>query len=123
MIRRFGQIVSLLVLLFISIVAVNKVKYRYTWEDTFWRTLLTPITKTLWAENFSEASFIKIKNGMTRSELVGLVGEPLYRNCDKDDCVWYYSGWHKDGVEFDRRWVALDTAGRVKHIWRDFYVD
>lgn len=121
--KRFAQIVVSLTVLFGGMVIMNKVRYRYAWDDAFWRTLLAPITKTVWAEKFSETNFAKIKNGMTNAEVLKLLSEPLDRNCDKDGCIWPYSYWHKDAIEFDRRWVVFDNQGRVNHVWHQFYID
>jgi len=63
------KFIVIIPLLFIFFIGINKIRYNYNWSDTFWRTLMTPFTGTIWSKGFSENNFLKIKIGMQKSEV------------------------------------------------------
>ncbi|MEW6056481.1 MAG: hypothetical protein AB1540_07685 [Bdellovibrionota bacterium] len=121
--KRSFQVILSLIAFFGIMLIMNKVRYRYDWENAFWRTIMTPMTGTIWAKDFSEAGFAKITYGMSSAEVRSLVGEPLNRECDKDGCGWSYSDQDSDTADSDRRWVRFDAKDRVDYIWHEFHID
>ena len=109
--------------IFIVAVAANVLRFQYGAEDAFWRTLMSPFEGTVWTPQFSESAFAKIEVGMAASEVVGLVGKPLRRDCGTMGCFWIYT-WHdSDTADFDQRWVVFDVAERVSEIRKSFFID
>lgn len=111
------------VILFGVAVVVNKVRLRYDWETAYWRTLMTPLTGTVWSKDFTEEAFAQIKLGMSSSEVKALLGEPLRRDCDEEGCFWPYTGQDTDTADSDRRWVTFDVKDRVIKIRHEFHID
>ncbi len=117
---------SLIPCIFIMAVALNKIRFRYGWSDAIWRTVMTPMTGTLWAPGFSEAKFAEVKIGMSSVEVTALLGAPLQKWCAQDgglDCEWLYSWQDTPTADFDRRWVLFDQFGRVERLRHDFFID
>lgn len=121
--KRFFQFTLGINVFFGVITSVNKVRYNYDWGNAFWRTLMTPVTKTIWAKDYSEAAFAKVKHGMSSFQVLALVGDPLQKKCDQDGCGWRYSDQVTSTADSDRRWVRFDAKDRVVEIWHEFHID
>jgi hypothetical protein len=118
---RLTKVILGLYLLFAT--PINKWRFGYGWGEAFGRTVMAPMTGTLWAKDFSERKFSSVHLGMTRPEVVQLLGKPLREGCGDSGCTWLYS-WQDTGTaDFDRRWVGFDLKGHVDRIYHDFFVD
>src|SRR3990167_169862 len=107
---------------FPTLVTINSYRFGYGWSDAFWRTLLAPIEGTIRAPQFDESKFSKIRIGMSAPEVVKLIGEPLRKDCGKEDCFWIYT-WLETGLPgYDQRWLIFDLAERVIEIRKSFYL-
>jgi hypothetical protein len=121
--KRGIQIFVGAIALFGATLVANKVRFRYDWENAYWRTLMTPMTGTVWTKGFSEDSFAKVSHGMQSSEVLALLGEPLRKNCDQDGCFWPYTGQDTDTADSDRRWIVFNAKDRVVEIVHEFHID
>ena len=110
-------------LLFFAIMIVNAVRFQYGLEDAFWRTFMTPFEGTVWAPGFKESEFAKVREGMKAGEVLNLLGEPLRRDCDKNDCFWIYTWQNTGTADFDQRWVIVDANEHVIEIRKSFFID
>lgn len=120
---KFIKAASLVSTMFFAAVAANSYRFQYGAEDAFLRTLMSPFEGTVWAAQFRETAFAKVEVGMNASEVIGLLGNPLRRDCGTTGCFWIYT-WHdSDTADFDQRWVVFDVAERVIEIRKSFYID
>ena len=79
---------------------------------------------TLWAEEYSEEAFLKIKPGMSCEEVVRLVGWPLYERRDGEKMHWDYADYARCGGSGWVRRVDFSGEGRtVEAVVRDHFVD
>jgi len=117
------KFIVIIPLLFIFFIGINKIRYNYNWSDTFWRTLMTPFTGTIWSKGFSENNFLKIKIGMQKSEVDKLIGDPLLYSCESKGCSAYYSRQDTPTADYDRRWIEFDSSGKVFKVIKKFYID
>ncbi|MEW6058012.1 MAG: hypothetical protein AB1540_15505 [Bdellovibrionota bacterium] len=101
----------------------NKVRFRYDWENAFWRTLMTPFVGTIWAEGFSEERFAKVRVGMSFDEVAHILDEPLRKDCSQKGCGWIYSNQDTGTADYDRRWITFDVTGLVDGLRHEFYID
>jgi len=108
---------------FPTLVAINSYRFGYEWNDALWRTLLAPVEGTIWAPQFDESKFSKIRVGMSASEVAKLTGEPLRKNCGDKYCFWRYTELETDLPGYDQRWVVFNLAERVTEIRKSFYLD
>jgi hypothetical protein len=109
--------------LFVLTIVVNAARFQYGIEDAFWRTFMTPFEGTVWAPQFEESRFSKIKVGMSAPEVLKLLGHPLRKDCGNEDCFWIYT-WHDTGTtDFDQRWVIFSLVGRVIEVRKSFFID
>jgi hypothetical protein len=83
---------------------------------------LAPFTDTEYAPRYSHLRFMKLRIGMTRAEVIDLVGEPLSRDQNGSLEFWRYSRSPGD-THYRVRVVLFDPAGRVFKIASEFYVD
>lgn len=108
---------------FIVVMAANAIRFRYGPNDAFWRTLMSPFEGTVWSAQFSESGFGKVELGMDGSEVTKLVGQPLRKDCDAQECFWVYT-WHDSGTaDFDQRWVVFNRSDEVTEIRKSFFID
>lgn len=105
------------------IVVINKLRFRYSWTNATLRTAMTPFTGTIWADGFSEANFSKVQAGMSSRDIKLLLGEPLQKWCGNEGCEWLYSWQDTPTADFDRRWIFLNSVGRVVSFRHDFFID
>ncbi|QEH35584.1 hypothetical protein OJF2_41370 [Aquisphaera giovannonii] len=71
---------------------------------------------TRYADGYSEARFLRLREGMSAREVESLLGRPLERVSQADgEELWAYSNRDDDTCDFEMRWVYLDR-GRVKSI-------
>jgi hypothetical protein len=120
---KFFQFFVITLVLFISVMTINIFRFDYNLSDGFWRTLMTPFEGTVWAPHFSEKGFSQIKPHMNKQRVVELIGEPLRKECDNQDCLWIYT-WQDSGTaDFDQRWVQLDLSGHVTQVRKSFFID
>jgi hypothetical protein len=109
--------------LFGLMMALNAYRFQYGVDDAFWRTLMSPFEGTVWALQFDEAGFSKIRVGMAAADVVKLIGNPLRKDCDSADCFWIYT-WHDSATaDFDQRWVVVGASDRVSEIRKSFFID
>jgi len=111
------------IFLIISPVIYNMVRYRYCPMDAFLRTIIRE-NNTIWAPGFSESKYSSIRTGMTKEQIIKILGEPV-RKWDRDypDGAWSYS-WQKEGDDiFDRRDITFSRDGQVTGVYREFYMD
>jgi hypothetical protein len=102
---------------------INAIRFQYGVEDAFWRTFMSPFEGTVWATQFEESKFSKIRIGMSASEMVKLIGNPLRKDCGKEDCFWIYTWQDTETADFDQRWVIVDLSERVTEIRKSFFID
>jgi len=109
-----------------------------------------PTDGTVYASNYSEAKFLKLKRGMSSDAVLDLLGEPLsvellgsatntIRNhqtvqsaseflktsdaADVTEVLWKYTD-HKPLLEsFNIRWVAFSPDMRVKELDHEYWMD
>ena len=115
--------VIILSLIFPLSVAINSYRFGYGLNDAFWRTLVAPVEGTIWAPQFDESKFSKIRIGMNAPEVVKLIGEPFRKNCDKEDCFWIYTKLETGLPGYDQRWLIFDLAERVIEVRKSFELD
>lgn len=107
--------------------------FKYPFTDCVLRTILYPFEGTLWSSNhYNDNNFSKIKNGMTKKEVLDLVGKPEFGG-DPDETntksevarLWDYTHqqtnphamtWHRRGLVFDEKNLVIE-------IKREFYID
>jgi hypothetical protein len=115
---------TLALLAFGALATFNKIRFQYDWNNALWRTIMTPMTGTIWAEGFDEDAFAQVKVGMLRSEVESLgVGKPLDERCHENGCFLRYTNQDTGTADFDRRWLGFDRNGRVDYIRNDFWID
>ena len=79
---------------------------------------------TVYADGYSEPSFLSLHNVMTNSQVQAIMGEPIRKNSWNDGGevdLWMYSVSPSDG-NFWRRWVFFRN-GLVYWIDCRFYLD
>lgn len=103
----------------------NRIVYQYNWFQSFFRTILWPFEATNWAEGFSEVNFRNIRTGMTKPDVINLVGQPLSKECSEqfNECTWYYATREADAQLFDKRELYLSRTGIVIGTTSEFYID
>lgn len=121
--RRVALLTLLSCLSFPAMMVVNSYRFGYGPNDAFWRTLMTPFEGTVWVAGFSETSFLKIRTGMTATEVLSLLGDPLRKSCDQEGCLWIYTWQNAGNADFDQRWIDFDPLGQVKEIRKSFFID
>lgn len=99
------------------------VRYRYGFSDALCRLVFNE-NGTVWDVGFSEAKYSSVQPGMTKEEVLGILGEPVRRwHRDYPDCAWSYT-WQRTGHDnFDRRDIAFSREGEVLAVHREFYID
>ena len=71
---------------------------------------------TYYADGYSEAGFLRLREGMSAREVESLSGRPLERISQADGKeLWTYIDRDDDTCDFEMRWVYLE-GGRVKSI-------
>lgn len=107
-------------------VAYIKVKYHYDVGNAVLRTLFPPDKEVVWAEGFTESEFSLVVTGMSKQQVIGLVGEPLVRwyNVEtSNDAVWSYAYCAPSDTRgnYDARNIHFDSNGAVRVIARRYH--
>lgn len=98
----------------------------YSFADT-WKSVLTTALGecgTRCAPGFSDTKFSKVRIGMSRDEVLALLGEPLER-CwppSKPDRLWCYT-LEAGKLTYHKRWISFGTNGTVTGVTRKLYWD
>lgn len=102
----------------------NMSTFGYGFNDAIWRVIWSIDEGTIWAQNFSEENFEKIRLGMTDHDVLELMGPPLYSD-DKcvDTCFWYYTKQDAGTSDFDQRWLVFNKDKRVVEVRKSFFID
>lgn len=100
----------------------SALRFHYGISDAIARTLLVVLEDTRWAGDFSEEKFSKVSSGMTKNEVITLLGKPLRETCTSG-CEWVYSWQAEPTASFDWRSVHFDEFGRVDSKRREFFID
>lgn len=74
---------------------------------------------TVYVENFNEKEFFDIKIGMSREEVLKILGPPLEKAGGEK--YWHYS-WYRSG-NFLKRVIIFDETNKVKKVKRGLYLD
>ncbi len=108
---------------FSAAVLTNMMRFHYDAKEAIWRTILAPCEGTVWAKGFSVDNFEKVRTGMTEGEIQTLLGDPLRKSCDLENCFWIYSYGDTGTVDFDQRWLLTSTEGKVTEVRKSFFID
>ena len=102
----------------------NMHKYGYGVNDAFWRVVWAIDEGTIWAENFSEEKFKKVKVGMTMEQVVSLLGQPLNSSerCE-NGCSWSYTKQDSGSSDYDQRRIFFDKNRLVIEVRKTFFID
>lgn len=102
----------------------NMYSFGYGPNDAFWRVVWSIDEGTIWTENFSEMSFGQIQLGMTKKQVMSIMGSPLNAK-EKliNDEVWYYTRQDSGTSDFDQRWVIFNHDNKVTEIRKSFFID
>ena len=129
---RFTEFVIASLTLYIFIGAVvSFVLYRYDLHDALLNSVLWPVAKTQWAQDFSESKLDDVEEGMTTKVITALLGNPLAKRLDSasGDTYWIYS-WREaihccDEYQgnFHRREIRFASNGVVRNVRREFDAD
>lgn len=99
----------------------NMIEFGYGVYDAFWRVVWAIDEGTVWAEGFSEESFLEIKKGMSKIEVEQIMGKPLNTTSEE---FWFYATQDQYGTsDFDQRWIVFDTNNKVTEIRKSFFID
>ena len=107
----------------------NMYTCRYNFDDALIRTILFPIASTtIWAPDFTEKGFSKIKLGIPKIQVRAAIGHPLHKFCDEENemdeaCDWIYTRQGTNLDAYDRRAISFDDQGKVDYIWHEFYTN
>jgi len=121
--RLFALLAFLSFLPFPTAVTINSYHFGYGWNDAFWRTLVAPVEGTIWAPQFDESKFSKVRIGMSAPEVTKLIGDPLQKDCGEEDCFWLYTKLESGLPGYDQRWLIFDLKERVIEIRKSFELD
>ena len=111
-------------LLFSYGVLDNMYTYGYGFNDAFWRLVWWIDEETVWTKGFTEEKFNSIKMGMTKDEVIKILGLPLndINDC-LPGCMWVYT-WHSRGnADFDQRWIGFNENDQVNEKRKSFFID
>lgn len=118
------KIIIMIGLLFSFFILKNIYQFGYGLNDAFWRVVWSIDEGTIWAKNFSEEKFSKVKVGMSREDVLALLGNPLNdTNKLNRDRFWYYTRQNSGTSDFDQRWVLFDSNNKVEEIRKSFFID
>ena len=109
--------------IFTIFVPYHMIRYQYDFSNAFDRVLFYPLENTEWAADFSEENFSKIRVGMTKKEVLAIIGKPLIEtgNTASYWAYWAYTRYkndHDDSV--DRRMIYFDIHDTVDRVERSF---
>lgn len=91
------------------------------------RTAFFLVNSTEWVQGFDENKFSAVRLGMTKNEVMQIVGS---RFVDMDEwwcsgenkCYWIYTRQIETWMNYDRRWIIFDN-GRVTSIVHTYWID
>jgi len=121
--KLIGRAIFVFSLAFSAGVTINSYRFGYEISDAFWRTLMAPVEGTIWAPEFDETKFSKIRIGMSTPEVIDLIGDPFRTDCGDKDCFWIYTKLEAGLPGYDQRWLVFDATKRVREIRKSFYLD
>ena len=78
--------------------------------------------RTEYAPGYTKAAFLAVQIGDSRERVIELLGEPLVVHDDTIGDVLTYSR-SPTYKHFRLRSIALDSKGRVRRVYREFYWD
>lgn len=96
----------------------------FAWIGLMTIYFASPLFETVYAPGFSRGAFNQVTPGMSSSEVLGILGEPLEKNETKysPEIIWYYSkGKNLDANYFARGIYFRD--GRVRSVFRETSYD
>ena len=128
-----NKITAIIVLVFLCLVIFilcafdNAFRYNYGLSDALQRTWSAPYRSTEWAPGYKEEKFAKIRVGMSKKQVLELLGQPFAGTFSKwcsneAHCNWVYSHQTESWNDYDRRWVIFEN-GQVATIVHEFYWD
>ena len=105
----------------------NAIRYYYGLTDAMLRTAFFLGNSTEWVQGFEEKKFSAVTLGMTKSEVMQIVGTRFF---DMDEwwcsgetkCYWIYTRQIETWMNYDRRWIIFDN-GRVTSIVHSYWID
>jgi len=116
-----------MIFLFVAIcwvpILYNMTYFPYGAFTAFLRFLHTPFIETIWAPNFSEESFTRVKAGMNEEAVLALLGQPINYSHYDTYVIWHYSRGKTVSHDYDRRRIYFDTNGVVQKTRYDLYID
>jgi outer membrane protein assembly factor BamE (lipoprotein component of BamABCDE complex) len=75
---------------------------------------------TIYAPKYNEAAFWKITKGMTKSEVLSLLGPPLWKSGDNES-NWNYTNFNKE--KYRERVIVFDKNDKVLEKRIGYYAD
>jgi hypothetical protein len=87
-----------------------------------WITLGDPFRTTVYAPGYSEDKFQSIRSGMSDSEVIRILGEPLKDDPNAGYRFLAYSATTNDG-DYPVRRIWLDQAGKVISVESSWHFD
>jgi outer membrane protein assembly factor BamE (lipoprotein component of BamABCDE complex) len=100
-------------------------KYCCSVEDVFFYTIFFKDDATQFSSRYSEENFKKITKGMSKTDVVELMGEPLKK--DLTGGKNFSEVWRFTGAPADRNYwfriVLFDTDGKVVACEAKYFVD
>lgn len=118
---RFISTVSITIVLLpvvcpLGAVAWAALRYGYNLNETLDWVATVGDHPTHYASGYSDSAFNKITVGMTKKQVLAILGEP-YGGPDDNEQSWWYSGpdnaeqnFHMRTVEFDSHGIVLGTV-------------
>jgi hypothetical protein len=77
---------------------------------------------TDYAPGYSEEKFQSIRCGMSYSQVISLMGNPLVYD-DRNSSIYLHYTYPANGGDYDLRWVQLDRSGVVIGVESFWYLD
>ncbi|HUG11432.1 MAG TPA: hypothetical protein VMM36_10475 [Opitutaceae bacterium] len=99
--------------------------YTRSFTDVAFYVLFLGDDFTVFAENYSESAFKKIRTGATEAEVLAVLGEPLRKETYKSKeyaAIWRYTKPGKNG-NYWFRIILWDEHARVLRTKAKYYVD
>ena len=120
----FWFVVLAAVLAFLVFISWPVVRYRYTVSDSYLYLLTIGRNATHYGPRYSDSALTKVRIGMSREEVQGILGEPLrrYSYVETNEC-WRYSLPASQSGHYHNRSVSFSLDGRVIDVYKGFYFD
>ncbi len=117
MIKKKWKVFSLLSTIVIILSLIFFVNFELLLEDIM---VLVAGEGTVYASKYDEDVFWQISNGMTKSEVLSLLGEPLFKSGDNQK-YWNYSDQKK--FNYRQRLIIFDKNNKVCAKEIGLYID